>query len=361
MRLTEYSLLMAILWSDATLLLVFLMRHRLWFVRAFSVKTVLLLYGGCLFRLSANMEFNSVTEISLPQMNFIGDFFNRSILVGSFYIPITHLLVIIWSFGSLAFLLHIAVAYIRDLKKLILPCASEQITQCLADIVEAKDQDKIIVVMSNEINSPCISGIFHGIIYLPERRWEKKKLRLILAHEYAHFKNHDLLITLLVNVFVAVFWWNPPVYLLKMHLSEILEFKADNYVINHCNNSEARYYCKAMIAFSEKSSENKKYFSMSALEHRVSRILLCPISKLRQSVAFAFIALYMLITLTASYVVILQPAYQEPTSDYTEIPLKRGSIASDSDNGMSVVIGGSEFFLTENQEDTILSNDYKGD
>lgn len=356
MKPSEYAILMSVLWSNLIILLICLLRRQLWFIRIFSVRTILILYLGCLLRLFVNVEIRSAHEVNLPQLNVMGNLVN--LCVGVTQTPIPVLLVTVWLTVSLILTMRLIKGYIKSYRCCKKFPVNSYMEKCLFDIVEPKHREKLSVITSSEISSPYITGLGRSTICLPERKWEKKKLYTILEHEYTHYKNHDLLTILLVDIFTAFFWWNLPVYLLRSHVSDILEFKVDESVLKNCKPSDARFYCKTLIEFARRSnSKSARGFAASVIESRISRILNQNPLKIHKTIFSAVLLIAAFSTFLCSYLFILQPAYQPPPLDFTEIPVDRSAILSDSEGAMYAVVNGKKYFVSESQKQLILQND----
>lgn len=314
MIITEYSLLMAVAWSDLFIFITYLLRRRLWFIRLFDVKAIMLLYVGCFLRTCINIEFEAVTEVNLPHLNFIGDIFNNTVHFGSSLMPVPKMLTIIWATGSLIFLIRLSLAYKTSQKRLATLQRNKEIEKLLHNFIDSKHINKISVVVSGEINSPFIAGLWHSVIYLPDIEWQKKKLQVVLKHEYAHYRNYDLTTILLTDIFIVLFWWNFPVYSLKKQLTDILEFKADELVIRNYSPSNARYYCKTLIEFAGAGNKSARNFAASAIESRVYRVLKKRPSMVRQTSCSLILLTFAAMILILSYMFLPQPYYQPAES-----------------------------------------------
>ena len=153
MSISEYSVLMAVLWSDAVILLAYFLRRRFWFARAFGLKALLFLYGGCILRLCAGFEFEATVEIRVPQMNFVGNLLKSTLPLGTYKISVTALLVTLWFTVSAAKIAYTLANYRRDwIKRRGMSPAGLEVEHCLAKVVEKRDAGKICAVVSESID-----------------------------------------------------------------------------------------------------------------------------------------------------------------------------------------------------------------
>lgn len=280
MRVTFFSALMAVLFSDALILMAYALRRRLWFVRAFGTHSLIALYLGCALRLLFGFELEVAVEIPVPLFNPMAALLGKTIPLGPEGVPLGILLMAVWLIVALAAFVWTVRKY-RCVWRMCrsLPGAGGEVVRLLQEIVTSRDAGKIRVAVSSRIGSPCLSGIFKGTICLPEREWKQGELFCVLRHEYAHFQHHDELTYLLADLFCALFWFNPGVYLLKRCVKEILEYKADEAAARGLKPSEVRFYCKTLIEFAGARAATVPDFTASKLECRVARLMDRPISR----------------------------------------------------------------------------------
>jgi len=97
------------------------------------------------------------------------------------------------------------------------------------------------------IDSPFTFGIFSTKIYLPIQMDEKDRACVIL-HEQAHVSRHDTLWKLLAGVLVAVYWFNPIIWLSYTLFIRDIEYACDEKVIGRMDLKEKKLYSSALIA-----------------------------------------------------------------------------------------------------------------
>ncbi|MCQ5203423.1 M56 family metallopeptidase [Claveliimonas bilis] len=127
-------------------------------------------------------------------------------------------------------------------------------------------QSKMQVACVPENVSPSIFGIFHPIIIFPQNIVSSKDLHFILSHEIQHYRNFDLHLKVILDLLVAVHWWNPFVYMLRKKYNSAIEFSNDYMVSRQLNETEKIEYAESLlniakIPFSDKS------FDLSLVEN----------------------------------------------------------------------------------------------
>ena len=85
-------------------------------------------------------------------------------------------------------------------------------------------------------DGPLLAGIGRPAIILPNRAeemFDASELRLVLAHELAHFKRCDLLWNWLATIVGWLFWFHPLVWLITRRWSEVQEAACDEMLIQN--------------------------------------------------------------------------------------------------------------------------------
>lgn len=87
------------------------------------------------------------------------------------------------------------------------------------------------VHISDEIDSPCTSGLIRPVILLPQGWLQKRsgiQLRAILAHEQSHVDGLDLHWDLLCRIASSVWWFHPMVWFLRRRHRLACELTSDS-------------------------------------------------------------------------------------------------------------------------------------
>jgi beta-lactamase regulating signal transducer with metallopeptidase domain len=87
---------------------------------------------------------------------------------------------------------------------------------------------------SDRIDTAITTGVFRTAVVLPleANEWSDTRRRLVLSHELAHVKRWDGLIELVASLAVALYWFNPLVWLAVSRLRIERERDCDNAVLN---------------------------------------------------------------------------------------------------------------------------------
>ena len=138
----------------------------------------------------------------------------------------------VWLVGTIGMALYGAISYIR-----------------LKRIVSISIKDKENAYLCDNIDVPFIFGIFKPRIYLPSNMEESQR-GFVLLHEKAHLSRHDNLWKPIGFILLAIYWFNPLVWIAYHLFSKDIELATDEKVINNLNNDEIKDYSKTLLSFS---------------------------------------------------------------------------------------------------------------
>lgn len=164
----------------------------------------------------------------------------------------------VWSAGVSGMLLWAAVSWLSLLRR-VRPavCLKENIYFC------------------DHIPSPFVLGLFRPRIYLPSDLPEELQ-RPVLAHERGHIFRWDHVARLLALGILAVYWWDPLVWLAFVLFCRDMEMACDEWVIRTLDREEVRRYSEALIACSLPKASLRSFhlaFGEVGIRSRVKNIL----------------------------------------------------------------------------------------
>lgn len=121
-----------------------------------------------------------------------------------------------------------------------------------------KRKKEIKVICLPQIKTPCITGLFHPIILLPNIAFTTQELEFILKHEIEHYYHNDLWIKFIFEILRCLYWWNPLVYWMQNQLNRSLELSNDSTITKNMSEYERLCYveCLMKIAKYEPSVES---------------------------------------------------------------------------------------------------------
>ena len=120
-----------------------------------------------------------------------------------------------------------------------------------------KEDYKLPVYYVKELASPCLYGIpGKQAVYLPEEVIEdEERVRHILAHEYCHYRHRDVLWAGLRCILLAVYWFNPFVWLAAVLSKRDCELACDEAAIKMLGEEERIAYGKTLLSLITKTTK----------------------------------------------------------------------------------------------------------
>ena len=153
-------------------------------------------------------------------------------------VPLRTMLVALWALGAVAVLLRLAagtfiVARLARRGARIDDGGWLSLAQRLANTLRI--QRPLILLRGDRLGVPVTWGIVYPIVLLPEDadEWTEERRRYVLVHEMAHVKRLDALTQLLGQFVLALFWFNPLVWIANRRLQLEREHACDDYVLRH--------------------------------------------------------------------------------------------------------------------------------
>ena len=102
------------------------------------------------------------------------------------------------------------------------------------------------VFVAEGLSSPFVLGVFRPKIYLPPSLSPAQK-EMILAHEKAHLKRRDYLIKPFAFLLLAVYWFNPVLWVVYALLCRDIELACDERVIRDMNKENRAFYSQTLL------------------------------------------------------------------------------------------------------------------
>lgn len=95
--------------------------------------------------------------------------------------------------------------------------------------------DRPLTLLRGDLGVPVTWGIVYPIVLLPDDAdaWPEERRRYVLVHEMAHVKRFDALTQLVAQLALALFWFNPLMWIAVRRLQLEREHACDDYVLRH--------------------------------------------------------------------------------------------------------------------------------
>ena len=138
-----------------------------------------------------------------------------------------------WIVGVLGMLVYAGISYGRLRKKVA------------ASIRERKN-----IYFCDDIDTPFVLGIIKPRIYLPSVLAGDDKAEYVIAHEEAHIKRRDHWWKPFGFLLLAVYWFNPMIWVAYVLLCRDIELACDEYVISSLGEKDKKAYSVALLVCS---------------------------------------------------------------------------------------------------------------
>lgn len=267
---------------------------------------------------------NTVQAITSPNSNWMNDF---ALSVNSKTPPITGYIVAgIWFAGMFIMILSLikSTLRLRSLKNSALPLQNQEVRILYHRCLEEMNIHRDIPVCSTAfLKSPMIIGFVKPCIYLPIHlisAYNEAELRYMLLHELQHYRHHDALANVLMNLAGVVYWFHPLVWFSLKEMRNDREIACDTSVLQMLDDDAYADYGNTLINFAEKISMASFPFSsgLGGNKNQIQRRIIHIASyekptfakKLKGTVAFALMVL-LLVGLTPAL-----SAYAADTDHY---------------------------------------------
>lgn len=145
----------------------------------------------------------------------------------------------------------------------------------------------------DNIPTPFVFGIFRPRIYIPFRM-EEEEQTYVLAHERHHIRRGDHIVKPLALLLLAVYWWNPAVWLCWVLFCRDMEMSCDEAVLAKLGDSVKAAYSLSLVDFARRSPVALAFGEHDAA-HRVKNVL----NWKRAKPAVVFLALALVVLVAA--------------------------------------------------------------
>jgi bla regulator protein blaR1 len=104
---------------------------------------------------------------------------------------------------------------------------------------------------SSDVLTPVAVGVLRPLVLLPVgwRTWSAKTRTAVLAHEFAHLRRRDTLVTALARLAQCLFWFHPLAWWLSRKISELAELACDAAVLERVDDPAG--YSRILLEFAD--------------------------------------------------------------------------------------------------------------
>jgi len=147
-------------------------------------------------------------------------------------------LFVLWALGAAAVLLRLAVgtmlvARLARRGQRIDDGGWLSLAQRLANTLRI--ERPLILMRGDRLGVPVTWGVVYPVVLLPDDadEWPEERRRYVLVHEMAHVKRLDALTQLVGQLALALFWFDPLVWIAVRRMQLEREHACDDYVLRH--------------------------------------------------------------------------------------------------------------------------------
>ncbi len=262
--MANFSLLVnLVLFSGiATLLLVFIFKDNK-VILQLDTRFLLICMAIILCRMLIPIESPLTNNIAVRKIYPSVYRFLRQRIGTEFYggMTILTLMKLIWLVVAIIFLARLFYSYIsicRRIKKYG-KIRDGQVKGLLDKVSQQYGyKKKVQLAHMEEGLTPCIFGILHPYILIPDIEVTENELEYIFAHEMGHYHRGDLLLKLLCEIFKAVYWWNPFSYVLCILIAQAQEINVDFSIMRRMPRENILEYSSCLIKLRRKQQKQKR-------------------------------------------------------------------------------------------------------
>ena len=180
---------------------------------------------------------------------------------GGLSVSIMMLLQLLWAAGAVISGLYRTYGYFATKKRI--RCyrwlRSSEFTGAVKRInKELGRKAKFRLVISKELSTPCIFGVFRPYIGIPEVELTPEEIYLVMKHEILHYYRGDMIVKILCEALKSVYWWNPFVYMLGDLIASMQEINVDFRIVRGLPEMEQMEYVDCLVKVARNREKRKR-------------------------------------------------------------------------------------------------------
>lgn len=179
-------------------------------------------------------------------------------------------------------------------------------------------RQRVGLLESSRIPSPAVVGYWRPTLLLPRAlsaQISGEQLRLVLLHELAHVRRHDILVNWVVTLVQIVHWFNPLAWYALRVMRDDMEHACDASVLRHLSVNERGEYGDTLIRLSDLTPRRTLLVQNAGMVESPSRLKsrISMIAQFRPRGVFSSLLAAGLITLTSAIAVTQAASTAQPT------------------------------------------------
>lgn len=264
MSITVFSVVMAVIWFNAFVLLSAFLRRKTGFLMQFTLWPLMIVLIASFLRILLPLEFSFVTILPSHEIYpAIQTFVRKEVsLIGLGPFTVLQLALGISLTISVFLITRFVWKIVRERAKIRnLTIKDDPLAhQMLQDLInETKPGQKYTLIVTPNLRIPAMTGFFRPTILLPYSitKYSEESMNYIIRHEWFHFLHKDMWIKFTLQILCYIMWWNPFIYLLRYDVNQTLELRCDRRVFkNVAPNERIEYLCAIRSVMEELCAED---------------------------------------------------------------------------------------------------------
>lgn len=236
----------------------------------------------------------------------------------------TQAVLYVWISGTAVFFIWLSVSALRIKRKIALSrwdntpgWINEVFESCKKELGIKRN---IRLVLQDSFPVPSIAGFVRPSLLLPGSIVslpDEQQVRHIILHELIHYRHGDLIVTMLLNMLNAIYWFNPLVWIAFDLIRKDMEAVCDHSVLKNLGKNKRQDYIRTIVQFSGKNTGLKIRAAIPlsgssvSMQDRIKRMFMSKKTKFRVKIP---VFLLVCAITAAAFTTSCQPAPASPVA-----------------------------------------------
>jgi bla regulator protein blaR1 len=141
-------------------------------------------------------------------------------------------------------------------------CRNERVLRLWDDACrQARVRNTMPVIFCDDVPQPAVMGMLHAELLLPAdaQEWTDETLRMVMLHELAHVRRHDIALNWGLVVLRALHWWNPLFWLASARFQNLREQACDAFVVRQTAGDSGRAYGELLLSLAQRAPSHARW------------------------------------------------------------------------------------------------------
>lgn len=249
MSISVFSCLTAFLWFDLALLLCAVLSRKNEMLLRFGCWPAALLLAAGSVRLLCPVTLASTrvvhSTVLLPAIQAVLRW-----QLPPFGVTVGTALLAVWLAGAAANLFKLALELLQN-RQAVKRCVylRDARIEAVAHRALGEKAAACRFLLAPKAPAPLMAGFLRPVFLLPAylSGFTDEEVRYVICHEWQHFRYRSNCWKLAAEVLICLLWWNPPVYLLRQQLDQLIELICDRAVVRDLGREEKAAYLETIM------------------------------------------------------------------------------------------------------------------